>query len=113
MKTRTGAQRLTVDGKVRVNREKVLVARHAVKLGDVLTVGLPHGTRVLKVLAPGARRGSPSEAAALFEDLTPPEEPKPEAGARNDPGPRPNKRDRRALMALKKGASEDISGDGE
>jgi ribosome-associated heat shock protein Hsp15 len=114
VKSRTGAQRLTVEGKVRVNREKTLSASHLVRPGDVITIALPRATRVLKVLLPGERRGPAEEAATLFEDLSPPAEVKPSPALRSGPGAgRPTKRDRRAIDALKRGAGEDIPEDWE
>ena len=114
MKSRTGAQKLTVEGRVRVNREKTLAPSQPVKPGDVITIALERTTRVLKVLAPGVRRGPAEEAARLFEDLTPPAEPKVAPFVQNDPGAgRPTKRDRRAITALKQGVSEDIPEDWE
>jgi ribosome-associated heat shock protein Hsp15 len=114
VKSRTGAQRLTVEGKVRVNREKTLTASHLVKPGDVITIALPRATRVLKVLLPGERRGPAEEAATLFEDLSPPAEEPPVPAAQHEPGGgRPTKRDRRAIEALKRGAGDDIPEDWE
>jgi ribosome-associated heat shock protein Hsp15 len=117
VKSRTGAQRLTVEGKVRVNREKVFEASHLVRQGDVVTVALPGATRVLRVVAPGTRRGPPAEAATLFEDLSPPSVPvavQTAPALQRDAGSgRPTKRDRRAISALKHASREEISDDEE
>jgi len=94
-KTRTLAQKLAASGHVRINRGRTDSASHPVKTGDVLTVALPGGVRVLKILATGERRGPATEARLLYEDLSPPAPrtvPGQEAG-----GSRPTKRDRRAL----------------
>ncbi|MGH6801670.1 MAG: RNA-binding S4 domain-containing protein, partial [Methylocella sp.] len=40
--------------------------------GDVLTIALERQVRVLKVVAPGARRGDFAEASRLFEELRDP-----------------------------------------
>jgi len=94
-KTRTLAQKLAASGHVRVNRDKTDSASHPVKTGDVLTVALPGGVRVLKILALGARRGPASEARLLYEDLSPPA---PRAVPGQDAGgSRPTKRERRAF----------------
>jgi ribosome-associated heat shock protein Hsp15 len=114
-KTRTSAQKLAVSGHVRINREKADSASQPVKIGDVLTVGLDAGVRVLKVAAPGARRGPPAEARLLYEDLSPPPAVPPVpsgAAAAERGGSRPTKRDRRALDALR-GPRQDFSADGE
>jgi ribosome-associated heat shock protein Hsp15 len=98
-KTRTAAQKLAVSGRVRVNREKNESASRALKPGDVLTITLDAGVRILKVAAPGERRGPAPEARLLYEDLTPPAPPEAEPAARG--GPRPTKRDRRTLDAFR------------
>jgi ribosome-associated heat shock protein Hsp15 len=105
-KTRTLAQRLAVSGHVRINRDKTDSASQPVKTGDVLTVALPGGVRVLKILAAGERRGPAAEARLLYEDLSPPEasRPTPDQGLG---GPRPTKRERRALDRLHGSASAD------
>jgi ribosome-associated heat shock protein Hsp15 len=102
-KSRTLAQKLVVAGAVRINREKVVDASHAVKVGDTLTAALPAGVRVLRVVALGARRGPAPEARLLYEDLTPPA---PERAA-TAAGPRPSSRDRRTLIGLKRALTND------
>ena len=94
-KTRTAAQALAVSGRVRVNRERNDSASRPVRVGDVLTVALESGVRVLKVAALGERRGPAPEARLLYEDLSPPEETGTPGKGRA--GPRPTKRDRRRL----------------
>jgi ribosome-associated heat shock protein Hsp15 len=110
-KTRTLAQRLAVSGHVRINRDKTDSASQPVKTGDVLTVALPGGVRVLKIVATGERRGPAAEARLLYEDLSPPAPPRP--GADQAGGPRPTKRQRRALDEWVGGAlpDEDIGPD--
>ena len=78
-RTRTIAQKLVLAGRVRVNREKAGAASDLVKAGDVLTVAFDGPVRVVRVLAPGERRGSAPEARLLYEDLTPPPAPNPAA----------------------------------
>jgi ribosome-associated heat shock protein Hsp15 len=107
VKTRTLAAGLVTDGRVRVNRERIVKPSQALRPGDVVTVAVGPRVRVLEVLAPGARRGPPAEAQGLYRDLTPPREPRdqvdgPPAGREAGSG-RPTKRDRRALDRLKPG----------
>ncbi len=70
-RTRTAAQKLAESGRVRLNRDRMKQASHAVKPGDVLTVRLESGVRVLRIVASGERRGPPEEARLLYDDLTP------------------------------------------
>lgn len=94
-RTRTLAQKLAVSGQVRINRERTDSASQPVKVGDVLTVALPGGVRVLKIVDTGARRGPAPEARLLYDDLSPP--PPPPAPGDAPGGSRPTKRDRRRL----------------
>lgn len=108
VKTRTLAQKLVTGGNVRINRERQDTASQPVRVGDTLTISLPSGVRVLRVLAAGERRGPSAEARTLFEDLSPPPMP-PTDGARAPGAGRPTKRDRRAIAALKHGTADDFS----
>lgn len=91
-RTRTLAQKLVVAGNVRINRQKLDTSSTQVRVGDVLTVVLGDSIRVIRVAAFAERRGAPAQATHLYEDLTPPAPPAPTSA-----GPRPTKRDRRAL----------------
>ncbi len=106
VKTRSKATRLVRDGKVRVNREKISRASHAVRVGDVVTVTIARRVHVLEVLAPGHRRGPATEAALLYTDLTPapaPQSPFQPARPERDRGSgRPTKRERRQIDRLRR-----------
>ncbi len=112
-KTRSLAQRLVLDGKVRVNRERTSKPSLLVRSGDLVTVNLGERVRLLKVASFGTRRGPAPEAAALFEDLAPVP---PRTGAPHDSSSaaasnglpdrdagtgRPTKRERRQLDKLR------------
>ena len=56
-------------GLVRINRQPTDKPHARVRPGDVLTLPLRGGVRVVRVLALSARRGSASEARELYEDL--------------------------------------------
>ena len=106
VKTRTQAAGLVTEGLVRVNRVKVDKPSHTVRPGDVVTVGLRNRVRVLEVLAGGSRRGSPTEAALLCKDISPPVERPAEReaslGGDREPGSgRPTKKDRRQTDRLR------------
>ncbi len=72
VKTRSLAARLVSDGHVRVNAVRVDNPAKGVRAGDVLTVALERGVRVLRVVQPGERRGPFTEARTLFDDLSGP-----------------------------------------
>ena len=69
VKSRTSAAQLVAEGKVRVNRVRVLKPSHAIQPGDVLTFALRGHIRVVKVVECGHRRGPPLEAKMLYETL--------------------------------------------
>lgn len=104
VKSRTLAAKLVSDGYVRVNSVKADAPAKAVGPGDVLTIALERQVRVLKVLAPGARRGPYEEARTLYEDCSPPPAAASETGAGfGDRAPgagRPTKKERRSHDAL-------------
>jgi ribosome-associated heat shock protein Hsp15 len=68
VKARTQAAALVERGHVRINGAREKSPGHAVKIGDVLTVSLDRGVRVLKVTGFAERRGDATTARALYED---------------------------------------------
>ena len=100
-KTRSLAARQVSDGHVRLNGDRVGKPAQTVSAGDVLTFAQARQIRVVRVVALGDRRGPAEEAQALYDDMTPPEAPKPERV-----GPRPTKRDRRILDGLRDSGTE-------
>ncbi len=75
-KTRPAAVRLVDEGHVRVSGRRVENAALGLKLGDVLTLALPHATLVVRVAGLGVRRGPYEQARLLYERL--------DEGARGD-----------------------------
>jgi ribosome-associated heat shock protein Hsp15 len=69
VRTRTAAAELAAAGYVRVNGQRVAAASRAVHVGDVLTVSLTQGVRVLKVTGFAERRGPHQAAQALYPAL--------------------------------------------
>ena len=67
-RTRSAAQRLALSGHVRVNRDKVSAASRNVRVGDVLTLALGRGVRVVRICGISDRRGSFEEAQLLYRD---------------------------------------------
>ena len=111
VKSRTLAAGLVQDGRVRLNRERVTKPSQIVKPGDVVTLTVHRNVRILRVVLPGHRRGPATEAATLYEDLSPPpaaserpEDALPDGGVSFEPGAgRPTKKDRRAIDRLRGG----------
>ncbi len=71
VKSRTRAQKLAVSGRIRVNRNPIRSASRSIRIGDVLTISLDSGVRVLRIVSPGLQRRSAAEARLLYEDLSP------------------------------------------
>ena len=69
VKARTSAAALVEAGHVRVNGVREKAPGHTVKTGDVLTIGLDRGVRLLKVIGFSERRGDAPSARALYLDL--------------------------------------------
>jgi ribosome-associated heat shock protein Hsp15 len=69
VKARTSAAALVEAGQVRVNGVRETTPGHAVKAGDVLTIGLDRIVRVLRVTGFSERRGDASSARVLYDDL--------------------------------------------
>jgi ribosome-associated heat shock protein Hsp15 len=69
VKARTSAAALVEAGHVRVNGVRETAPGHSVKAGDVLTIGLDRGVRVLRVVGFSERRGDASTARVLYDDL--------------------------------------------
>jgi ribosome-associated heat shock protein Hsp15 len=71
VKSRTLAQKLIESGAVRVNSERTVDTDRRVGTGDVLTMTIGRRLLVWRILSEGSRRGPPTEAATLYEDLSP------------------------------------------
>jgi ribosome-associated heat shock protein Hsp15 len=69
VKARTSAAALVEAGHVRINGVRESTPGYAVKPGDVLTIALDRGVRVLKVIGFSDRRGDATAARVLYEDL--------------------------------------------
>jgi ribosome-associated heat shock protein Hsp15 len=69
VKARSSAAALVEAGHVRINGVREKSPGHGVKTGDVVTIGLDGGVRVLKVIGFSERRGDASAARVLYQDL--------------------------------------------
>jgi ribosome-associated heat shock protein Hsp15 len=72
VKARSSAAELVERGHVRINGVREKAPGHSVKAGDVVTVGLDHSVRVLKVVGFAERRGDATAARGLYDDLQAP-----------------------------------------
>jgi ribosome-associated heat shock protein Hsp15 len=101
VKSRTLAQKLIESGAVRVNSERTIATDQRVGAGDVLTMSLRERILVWRIRDAGTRRGPATEAATLYEDLSPPPPPRGDkplgsTAPQRDPGTgRPTKKERR------------------
>jgi ribosome-associated heat shock protein Hsp15 len=104
VKTRATAIKLIIEGKVRINGVRALKASRIVRAGDVVTAMSFGRLSVLRVTNTAERRGPVSASQNLYDDLTPQE---PAMGRPvKERGPRPTKRDRRRLEALRSETSD-------
>jgi len=70
VKTRALAAKLVTAGHVRLNGARAAGPDKPVRPSDVLTIALERQVKVLRVVAPGERRGPYEEARRLYEDLS-------------------------------------------
>ena len=82
-KTRTLAAGIVAKGRVRLNGQKGVKPGRAIRPGDVLTFPQGDRIRIVKILALADRRGTATQAQALFLDLAP----ESGTGVRTDDGP--------------------------
>ena len=102
-KTRSQATTACRAGHVRVNGQAAKAAL-PVRVGDEVRVRLHGFDKVYRVTGLATRRGSATEAAKHFEDLTPPPPPRverPAAIIRDRGAGRPTKRERREIDRLR------------
>ena len=70
VKTRSLAQSLAEEGRIRIAGRIVDRAHAPVRVGDVLSFAQRGSVRILRIEALPARRGPPAEARALYTDLS-------------------------------------------
>jgi ribosome-associated heat shock protein Hsp15 len=69
MKARADCVRYVAGGLVRINRQPTEKPHARLRVGDVLTLPLGAGVRVVRVAALAARRGPAPEARLLYEEI--------------------------------------------
>jgi ribosome-associated heat shock protein Hsp15 len=93
--SRTQATRACEEGRVRVNGTAVK-ASHSVRIGDEISGTAPRGEIVVDVKKLGDKRLSPPLARELYDDRSPPPQPRDDFLLGREPGTgRPTKRERR------------------
>jgi ribosome-associated heat shock protein Hsp15 len=70
-RSRAACARLVAEGLLRVNRQRVEKPDYRLRIGDVVTMPVGHGVRVLRVAALAERRGGPEAARALYDEIPP------------------------------------------
>jgi ribosome-associated heat shock protein Hsp15 len=70
VRTRAAAADLAASGHVRVNGSRVKAPSRMLRLGDVVTVSLYQGVRVLKVAGFAGQRRCSAAARLLYEELS-------------------------------------------
>jgi len=70
VRTRAAAASLTAAGHVRINGVRIVAPGRDIKCGDVITVALDGGVRVLKVCGLASRRHNAAAALQLYEELS-------------------------------------------
>ena len=69
-KSRSLSSKAILNGKLRVNSNKIIKPASKVKINDVLTINHVNMVRVIQVQSIGSRRGPASEAQQLYKDLS-------------------------------------------
>jgi len=69
LRLRSDCARLAAGGLVRINRQPTDKPHARLRVGDVLTVPLPRGVLVVRVLALARRRGPAAQARLLFQEI--------------------------------------------
>lgn len=70
-KTRALAQQMIQKSRIRINGRVIEKPHAQVRVGDVLTLPLRSGVRVLRLLSLPERRGPPAEAQAGYQEILP------------------------------------------
>jgi ribosome-associated heat shock protein Hsp15 len=61
--------RLVSQGRVRINRQPTDKPHARLRIGDIVTLPLGGGVRVIRVLGLTGRRGRPVDARRLYEEI--------------------------------------------
>ncbi|GAB4268908.1 MAG: hypothetical protein Kow0013_20090 [Pararhodobacter sp.] len=100
-KSRSLAAAAVCDGPMRLNGQPVAKPAQPVRAGDVLTFVQARQVRVVRVLAPGTRRGPAAEAQSLYEVIETRDRPRDPGAPAPTPGGRPTGKARRDFDATR------------
>ena len=108
-KTRTLAAKFVSSKTIRLTRDETVTRIEkpavAIRPGDVLTFTRNERPMIIEIVICGNRRGPATEAATLYNDLSPPPPPKavrePSPFEREKGAGRPTKKDRREIQYLR------------
>jgi ribosome-associated heat shock protein Hsp15 len=70
MRARTDCAELVARGSIRINRQPTGKPHAKLRIGDVLTIPVHGGVRVLRVASLAVRRGPAAEAQLLYIDVS-------------------------------------------
>jgi ribosome-associated heat shock protein Hsp15 len=68
-RTRSLAQALIEGGHVRLGGQRITDGARKLRPGDVLTLALPHATKVVRIKAAAEKRGSYEVARLLYDEI--------------------------------------------
>jgi ribosome-associated heat shock protein Hsp15 len=71
MRARTDCAGLVARGSIRINRQPTGKPHAKLRVGDVLTIPIHNGVRVLRIASLATRRGPAPEARLLYIDISP------------------------------------------
>ncbi len=72
LRQRADCARWAADGQIRINRQPTDKPHARLRVGDTLTLPLPHTVLVVEVLALATRRGPAAEARGLYREIEAP-----------------------------------------
>jgi len=69
VRTRGAAAAITEAGYIRINGARINAPGRMIRTGDIITVALDRGVRVVRVTGFAERRGAPESVAALYQEV--------------------------------------------
>ena len=69
VRTRGAAAAITEAGYIRINGARINAPGRMIRTGDIITVALDRGVRVVRVTGFAERRGAPKSVAALYQEV--------------------------------------------